>query len=123
MIVPELTREAVFSAMETRRCYATTGERIVVEFEVNGHQMGEEIEVKKGEKRVVKVRALGTGAIAMIDVVKNNANAFVHKGKGEVEEFEWVDEAAERETDYYYVRVTQEDGAMAWSSPVWVSVK
>jgi len=123
VIVPELTREAVFSAMERRRCYATTGERIVVEFEVNGHQMGEEIEVGKGEKRVVKVRVLGTGAIAMIDVVKNNANAFVHEGEGEVEAFEWVDEAAERETDYYYVRVTQEDGAMAWSSPVWVSVQ
>ena len=36
---------------------------------------------------------------------------------------EWVDEVAERETDYYYVRVTQGDGAMAWTSPVWVSVK
>ncbi len=123
VMVPELTREAVFSAMEKRRCYATTGERIALEFTVNGHQMGEEIGAKKGEKRVVKVRALGTGAIAVIDVVKNNANAFTHRGSGEVEEFEWVDEKRERETDYYYARVTQEDGAMAWSSPIWVSVK
>ena len=25
-------------------------------------------------------------------------------------------------THYYYVRVTQQDGQMAWSSPMWVTV-
>ncbi len=30
------------------------------------------------------------------------------------------DEKAERDTDYYYVRVRQRDGQWAWSSPIWV---
>jgi hypothetical protein len=30
------------------------------------------------------------------------------------------DDAPERETDYYYLRVRQRDGQWAWSSPVWV---
>ncbi len=30
------------------------------------------------------------------------------------------DDKAERETDYYYVRVRQRDGQWAWSSPIWV---
>ena len=31
-----------------------------------------------------------------------------------------VDEKAERDTDYYYVRVRQRDGQWGWSSPIWV---
>lgn len=31
-----------------------------------------------------------------------------------------VDDKAERDTDYYYVRVRQRDGQWAWTSPIWV---
>lgn len=35
--------------------------------------------------------------------------------------WEWVDEAApERPRDYYYLRVQQRNGQMAWSGPIWV---
>lgn len=33
------------------------------------------------------------------------------------------DKEAERDTDYYYVRVRQRDGQWAWSSPIWVNSK
>ena len=33
--------------------------------------------------------------------------------------FSWQDQGSVQ-GDYYYVRVTQVDGAMAWSSPVWI---
>ena len=36
-------------------------------------------------------------------------------------ESRFVDDTPERDTDYYYVRVTQANGQMAWSSPIWVS--
>ena len=35
-------------------------------------------------------------------------------------DFEFVDQGIAGHGDYYYVRVKQLDGAMAWSSPVWV---
>ena len=35
-------------------------------------------------------------------------------------DFEFVDHGDARHGDYYYVRVKQLDGAMAWSSPIWV---
>lgn len=34
--------------------------------------------------------------------------------------FQFADEQATFDGDYYYVRVTQADGGMAWSSPVWM---
>ncbi len=33
--------------------------------------------------------------------------------------FEWQDQSI-RQGDYYYVRATQLDGAMAWTSPIWI---
>ncbi|MFQ6052786.1 MAG: DUF3604 domain-containing protein, partial [Candidatus Bathyarchaeia archaeon] len=41
---PELTREALWEALWSRRCYATTGERMILWVEVDGHVMGEELE-------------------------------------------------------------------------------
>jgi hypothetical protein len=34
--------------------------------------------------------------------------------------FEWSDAGTAEPGDYYYLRVRQVDGAMAWSSPWWV---
>ena len=35
-------------------------------------------------------------------------------------EFELVDERQSKGTDWYYTRVTQSNGSMAWSSPIWI---
>jgi hypothetical protein len=39
------------------------------------------------------------------------------------QEFEYTDQDEPKAGDYYYVRVRQVDGAMAWSSPVWAGSK
>ena len=46
----ELSREAILDALKHRRCYATTGHRIIVEFSINGHFMGEEFAVCTGDE-------------------------------------------------------------------------
>jgi len=35
--------------------------------------------------------------------------------------FTWSDERDGSQADYYMIRVTQSNGQMAWSSPVWVA--
>mgnify|MGYP001985336426 CR=1 FL=1 len=40
VLAESLTREAIFTALKTRRCYGTTGPRIDLSFQVNGEQMG-----------------------------------------------------------------------------------
>ena len=35
-------------------------------------------------------------------------------------EFEFTDEPRTKEADWYYVRVVQSNGSLAWSSPIWV---
>jgi len=43
VLAPELSREAVFDAIAARRTYATTGERILLDFALNGSSMGESV--------------------------------------------------------------------------------
>ena len=54
VLAPELTREAVFQSLRARRCYGTTGPRILLDVEVDGQPMGSEIRSTKG---TIHVRA------------------------------------------------------------------
>ncbi len=117
----ELTREAIWEALRARGCYATTGPKIVLRFQVNDLFMGEE--GCAWSARAIRVEAHGETPIILIEIVKNGrvvARWDPHRPRLDVA-FEWDDsDGAERETDYYYARVRQHDGEWAWASPVWL---
>ena len=113
----ENSREAVFDALLARRCYAAT-DRIYLDFKVDSQPMGSELHLR--EPRIIRARAAGTAPFVHVEVIKNNRVVY-GTAQGALEaEFEYVDKAEICPNDYYYLRITQEDGNMAWSSPVWV---
>jgi len=121
ILANELTREAVFEAMYKRRCYATTGVRIILDFRVNGNIMGSEILVKsKKVPQKIEIRVIGTVQIERVEVLKNNKIIY----KEEISEKEiiinFIDRTPLEKNNFYYVRVTQKDLEMAWSSPIWI---
>ena len=123
VLAAELTREDLFDALYRRRCYATSGVRIVLDFRVNGQLMGSDIST--ADQPLIAVEVKGTGGIRSIEIVSSG-----HVVSGiDVRPGEAVDHMSFSYTDrllipgeerYYYARVVQEDGNMAWSSPVWV---
>ena len=115
-----LTREGVWDALWQRRCYATTRARILLEVEINGRPMGEELSVDRGDARHISVSAYGTDVIEKVEIIKNARVLYERSGRELDVEFSHVDKEADRRTDYYYIHVKQADGEHAWSSPVWV---
>ncbi len=116
----ELSRLGIWKGLWSRHCYGTTRARILLEFEINGHMMGEEFAVAEST-RDMKINVYGTSAIAVIEIVKNSRVLQSFPGDRRIDlELTHCDNEAERETDYYYIHVRQEDGEQAWSSPVWV---
>ncbi len=114
---PKLARHAVFDALWNRRVYATTGARILLRFEIAGQPMGGE--VRGDGPLTASVMAASEIPVASVELVKNGED-YASRDVGDCEcrcEFEIN---AGSETDSYYVRVTRQDGEMAWSSPVWV---
>ncbi len=65
---PELSRAAIFDAIRKRRTYATSGERIAVEFAINGQPMGSELPLTAD--RQIDIRVEGQDAIQMIELVR-----------------------------------------------------
>ena len=134
----DLTREAIFQAMYDRRTYATTGARTIVLFSVAGVPMGGELELSEqpdlAERRDIEAFVAGEAKIAKVEVIRNNEVAFEQRGEGAELQLNWTDEEpleplALTPVDpdapkfvFYYLRVLQSDGEMAWASPIWISL-
>lgn len=64
----ELTRESLWKAMKARHCYGTTGQRIFLKAEVDGHLMGDEYETDGQPNIAVEIE--GTAAIEHVDLLR-----------------------------------------------------
>ena len=119
VLAEELTREAIWDAMYARHCYATTGTRIVLSFAVNDAIMGSEIAIPDGQARVIEAEVTGTAPLERIELVKDGEVMYEQACRGMSASLD-VAEADAEGAAFYYLRVFQTDGEMAWSSPVWV---
>ena len=124
----ELTRDALYDAMVNRRCYATTGVRMILDFRVNGAPMGTETTVADPEDpKEAAVKVCTPGPLATVEIVKNGSTIYRYIAKDELDrtvQLTIPDRTPTSDTgDFYYLRAQQVDGAMAWASPVWVTAK
>lgn len=110
---PSLHRGAILDALRNRRCYATSGTKILLDVAVNDAPMGSTI-VAEGPVHV-EVHAIGTDRIERIDLMgPDGVLTSVPLEGREV----WIERGVE--APFVYARVVQRDGEMAWSSPVFV---
>ncbi len=72
MLAPALTRAALWDALGKRRCYATTGERILLEFRAGDATDGRRRRCDGAASRF-DVRVEGTAPIETIDFFRGNA--------------------------------------------------
>ena len=70
VIAPELTRASIYQALKQKRTYAVTGDRIALDYRLNGRRMGSSIPYAK--MRELSVEAAGWDAIESVEVLKNN---------------------------------------------------
>jgi len=116
---PRLTREAVLDALRARRCYGTTAAKIVLDVRVGGRLMGEKTADPAGRSVEVAIRTQCPGDIDRIEVCRNNVFLYTSEPGGRAADLVFVDREPLAGRSYYYVRVVQKDGEIAWSSPVW----
>lgn len=115
----EASRESVLGALKRRRCYATSGAKIGLYFEVDGRPMGEELII--GTPVPFRVVVAGTAPIKQLALVTNNDEEILLESNGvEIDVSGTLPPPPTGGWCYYYVRVIQEDNEMAWSSPIWM---
>lgn len=121
LVGAELTREGVLEALRSRRVYATNGERMILEFRLGAHPMGSL--VRRGAQTAREGyfgRVVGTAPIVAVELVKNGRVVASVAGDGGLEAFLNYEDPLPKRGDYAYLRVTQEGGGLAWSSPIWI---
>ena len=106
-------RSAIMSALRARRCYATSGAKILLDMRVADAPMGAEIRVSGPVD--VRVEVWGTAPVRAIDLVGPGGVLESARGGRSHQQL-----AATVRVPWVYARVTQEDGEMAWASPVFV---
>jgi hypothetical protein len=117
----ELTRHAVLEALRARRVYATSGPRILLRAGLGGVRMGGVIPSQAGaDRHDLVVRAVGTAPLARIDVIRSGSVAETIPGEGAHDFTLTRGLEGLRSGEYVYVRIVQEDGGLAWSSPVFI---
>ena len=120
----ENTPEAIFDAVRQKRTYAfmmgrpegAMGGRMVIDFRIDGHWMGETI--SRGESGEISIffDVQADVEVKSVTLVKNCRNYICVRAAKEIV----FDYCQEQLTDCYYVRVELADGRFGWSSPIWV---
>ena len=120
---PALSRQNLYNSMKQRFTYGTTGARIVLLFEINGVSMGKEILVDSNTKLDLTARIGGTAKLTEVCVLKYDGKKWttpIRKTHIGAMTYDLKYKSPSLKTDViYYLRVTQEDGERAWSSPIW----
>jgi hypothetical protein len=110
-------RNAILGGLKRRHCYAAT-DNIIVDVRSGEHMMGDEF--KTTEAPAIQMSVAGTGTIESIDILKDSAVVdTLRPGKPEYKG-NWTDSKPTPGVHYYYLRVQQKDGELAWSSPMWI---
>jgi len=129
------TKDALVQALAHRSCYATTGARIIVGLNIAGTSMGGELNTKAKPGLVLNRHIIGyvagTGPLKEVVLLRNGTPIKTFPVKDFSLDFAFDDTEHLSKTvlasddgkpyfAFYYLRVTQQDGHIAWSSPIWI---
>jgi len=118
----QLNRQALFEAIRSRRCYATSACRIIGDFRVNGCAMGGELRMDSPSKpRTIEIEAISSVPVSKVVLHCNGEPIRQWASSGCVARVRHQDQRTYGgPTDHYHVRVEREDGRIAWLTPIWV---
>ena len=122
ILTDNFTEEGIYDAIRALRMYATEDKNLELGYTVNGLMMGSSIETVPG-KLDIEVSVYDpdrTDSIAKVEVVVNSGKvAHVWDDPAEFKSGT-LSVTLAPEYSYYFIRVTQKDGDLAVTSPVWV---
>lgn len=133
LYVRERSRDGIIEALKHRRCYATTGSRLILDFRVNDHMMGSILESTDPPHLTL----LASSRRRVVSVCIFRDEQIIAESHPQSYRFEWqeTDREASPGLHFYRVEIQEEGksgefphniaqaaGVRTYSSPVWVKV-
>ena len=114
-----LTREAVLDALKRRHVYGST-DNILVDVRSGQNMMGDSFSTSSHPE--LRVHLVGTRPFKQVSIIRDSQYMYSIQPGKELVDFVWRDAAPKRgSVSYYYVRALQENGQIAWASPLWIT--
>jgi hypothetical protein len=121
VLTDDASRPGIIEAFKKRHSYAAT-DNIILDVRSGSHLMGDIFDT--AEKPALEIAAVGTAPVAKLHVIRDNKYVFsTEPGTAQIKLRYADDDARPGQTHYYYVRVEQADGNLAWASPMWITYK
>lgn len=121
ILTDDFSEDGIYAALRARRMYATEDKNLDLDYTVNGNMMGSIIDVP--EKLTFEISFNDpdrTDSIAKVELVVNSGKvAYTWDSAADLAKGSVSVELAPEYT-YYFVRVTEGDGDLAVTAPVWV---
>ncbi|MCL5742347.1 MAG: DUF3604 domain-containing protein [Acidobacteria bacterium] len=122
ILTPSATRADIVEGMRKRHAYAAT-DNIVLDFQAEGeqglrHMMGDDFAFRG--RPVLHGKIVGTVPVVSLQLIRNNEFVYTQRPNARECEFTYIDQSPRPGDNWYYVRVLQQDGNLAWSSPIWI---
>jgi len=116
------TRAGVLAALRERRVYATNGPRILLRTVLGGYGMGMDVPVAAGGRlrEELFVHVIAVAPLERIELIRSGEIVESFDAEGRLELALERPVEGLRAGEYLYVRVVQQDGGAAWSSPFFV---
>jgi hypothetical protein len=118
-LAEEHSRAGILDAFKRRHCYAAT-DNILLDVRSGEHVMGDDFEASGPVE--LRVLARGTRPIARLEIIKDFMYVYSTEPNQNRVELTWTDAERDRPAgvSWYYVRLKQDDGELAWGSPLWI---
>lgn len=118
----DFSRAGLIAAMKERLSYGATDNILVRFYATRGDTvvpLGSETDADRPVTFHIEVS--GTANIRRVSVVRNGEVVYAAEPNEPVVTLAFADmKPPARSVSYYYVRVEQEDGQLAWASPIWI---
>lgn len=119
---PRLTQDAILRGIRQRRTFAATDNIVLrfAAFDENGtrYKMGREMATAAKPRFEIEVD--GTDAITRLELIRDGEIIHTDASGRRTLRLAYVDNSPVAGETFYHVRLVQEDGQIAWSSPIWV---
>ena len=121
ILTDDFTEDGIYAALRARRMYATEDKNLDLDYTVNGNMMGSIIDVPETLNFEISFNDPDrTDSIAKVELVVNSGKvAYTWDSAADLAKGSVSVELAPEYT-YYFVRVTEGDGDLAVTAPVWV---
>ncbi|MGB4660507.1 MAG: CehA/McbA family metallohydrolase [Mobilitalea sp.] len=120
ILADSLTRENIYDALRNMRTYATEDNDLAINYTLNNEIMGTVMDTKPADVAIkVVVNDPTDTAIGNVEVIVNGGLSIASQIVADNDET--VTFNLTPDYSYYYIRITESDGDIAVTAPVWIS--